>query len=117
MKRPDGSLCSTSAENAAVFHQHFQQLYNRSVILDLTVLDLFPQNDIVQGYDDLPADYEIKTTTLKLKNTAPGDSGICLQIWKSLLENATTEQYLREIIQLIWITENIPEEWAFNNFT
>jgi len=39
MKRPDGSLCSTSEENAAVFYQHFQQLYNRSVILDLTVLD------------------------------------------------------------------------------
>jgi len=61
MKRLDGSLCSTSVENAAVFHQYFQQLYNRSVILDLTVLDLLPQNDIVQGYDNLPTDYEIKT--------------------------------------------------------
>jgi len=83
----------------------------------LTVLDLLPQHDIVQDYDDLPTDYEIKTTTLKLKNTAPSDSDICPQIWKSLLENVTTEQYLRKIIRQIWITENIPEEWNVGRLT
>ena len=67
MKKADGSYCSTSGENAEVFRQHFQQLYNRPENFDETVLDSLPQMDIVQRCDHTPTNEEIRTATLKLK--------------------------------------------------
>ena len=117
MKKADSSYCSTSEENAEVFRQHFQQLYNRPENFDETVLDSLPQMDIVQGCDHTPTNEEIRTATLKLKNTAPGESGICPEIWKTLLENSTTEKYLQTVIKQIWVTEIIPDEWNTGKLT
>ena len=117
MKKADGSYCSTSEENAEVFRQHFQQLYNRPENFDETVLDSLPQMDIVQGCDHTPTNEEIRTATLKLKNTAPGESGIRPEIWKTLLENSTTEKYLQTVIKQIWVTEIIPDEWNTGKLT
>ena len=112
MKKPDGSLCSTSAENAEVFQKHFEQLFTREATFDLTVLDSLPQHDIVEGCDHIPTNDEIKEATLKLRNTAPGNSGIRPQIWKSLLQNPKTQHYLQVIVRQIWITEIIPNDWS-----
>ena len=117
MKKADGSYCSTSEENAEVFRQHFQQLYNRSANYDETVLDSLPQVDTIQGCDHTPTNEEIRTATLKLKNTAPGESGIRPEIWKTLLENSTTEKYLQTIIKQIWVTEIISDEWNIGKLT
>ena len=111
MKKADGSFCTTPEENAEVFQRHFEQLYDRQENFDITVLESLPQHDVVQGCDHVPNDDEIRMATLKLKNTAPGESGIRPQLWKSLLENATTALHLQTIIRQIWITENIPNEW------
>ena len=70
MKKPNGSYCSTSEENAEAFRQHFQQLYNRPINFDKTVLDSLPQHDTVQDGDHIPTKEEIRIATSKLKNTA-----------------------------------------------
>ena len=84
MKRQDGSLCKTPEENASVFFDHFQALYNRQPYIDENVLDGLPQHPIAVGCDHLPTEKEIFDAVKKLKNNAPGESGIKAQIWKSL---------------------------------
>ena len=79
MKHPDVTICKTPEENATVFYNHFKTLYGRSSTFDDTVFDMLPQNPIVEGCDHVPNDEEIRLATLRLKNKAPGDSGICPQ--------------------------------------
>ena len=43
MTKEDGSGCRTPEENAKVFHKHFEKLYNRNDMFDMSVLDLLDQ--------------------------------------------------------------------------
>ena len=87
------------SKNAEVFRQHFHELYNQPSDYNITVLDSLPQHETVRGCDHTPTDDEISKATIKLKNTAPGESGITPQIWKVLLENIDTQRYLQTIIK------------------
>ena len=53
MKKPDSTSCSTPQENATVFYEHFNNLYNREANFDTSILDFIPHQDIVQecGHD------------------------------------------------------------------
>ena len=117
MKKVDGSLCSTPQENATVFYEHFNHLYNREPNFDISTLDLIPHHEIVQGCDHDPTETEIKKAIQKLKNTAPGDSGIQPQIWKCLIDHPDTRQILTNTIISIWQSENIPEDWNIGRLT
>ena len=87
MKKPDGTLCSTPQENATVFYEHFNHLYNKEPNFDASILDSIPHHDIVQGCDHDPTDDEIRKAIQKLKNTSPGNSGIQPQKWKCLIDH------------------------------
>ena len=76
MKCPYGSLCQTPKENSVVFCDYFQALYGRKPHLNKSVLDDLMQQPIFEGCDHLPTDMEIIDATHKLKNKAPGESGI-----------------------------------------
>ena len=80
IKHPDGTTCKTSEENANVFYNHFKTLYERTATYDETVLDTLPQCPVVEGCDHVPTDEEIRLATLKLKDNAPGESGLCPQV-------------------------------------
>ena len=47
----------------------------------------------------------------KLKNKAPGDSGLTPQVWKALTENNVTFSLLKDIIVEFWESELTPSEW------
>ena len=111
MKRPDGTSCSTPEENAQVFHSHFQTLFDKEAIYDESVLEELPQHHIHQHCDYRPTDEEIKIATRKLKNNAPGDSGIMPQLLKCLLHHQETFLLLKTVILQIWDSETVPEEW------
>ena len=66
LKKTDGSFCSTSEENAEVFHQHFQQLYKEEANFDPTVLDSLPQHNIVEGHGHIPTDESCHRSFTKL---------------------------------------------------
>ena len=84
MKKTDGSTCQTPKENAEVFREHFQKLYEREADYDSTVIDMIHQEAIVEGLDHEPSDEEIKEAVGKLHDSGPGDSGLCAQAWKHL---------------------------------
>ena len=117
MKKPDGTSCSTPQENATVFYEHFNNLYNREAKFDASILDFIPHHDIVQGCDHDPTIDEIRKAIQKLKNTSPGESGIQPQIWKYLIDHPETSQVLTNVILSIWKTEKIPNDWNVGRLT
>ena len=117
MRKSDGTYCINAQENASVFRDHFENLYNRHPYFDPSVLDSLEQLPVHTGYDIVPSDEEIIRATSKLKNSAPGESGITSYEWKSLLQSEITFNILRDIIHHIWNTETIPDEWNIGRLT
>ena len=85
MKRSDGTICNTPEENLKVFQSHFQTLFDLEAIYDESVLEKLPKYHIHQHCDYRPTDEEIRAATCKLKNNAPGKTGVMLQALKCLL--------------------------------
>ena len=111
MKKPDGTQCKTPAENAEVFRDHFEKLFGRQPEYDESVFELIEQHPNVANCDHAPTAEEIKTALRKLKNKAPGESGLTPQAWKILASSDEAFNLLHEVIQEFWETELAPEEW------
>ena len=101
MRKEDGTLCETAEENAEVFRSHFQKLYGQPPVYDESIINLLPQRPVV-SVDSLPDDTEIKKAISKLKENAPGDSGIPAKAWKVLSEHEETFEILKLIVQDFW---------------
>ena len=111
MKKPDGSICQSPEENADVFFNHFKSLFDQEGSYDPRVLDELSQHPIYEGYDHPPTDEEIQNAILKLKNNAPGESGVMAQLLKALLNDSDTFVILRCIILNFWNTEIVLDKW------
>jgi hypothetical protein len=111
MKKSDGTVCTTPEENAEVFRKHFEQLYGRKPEYDPTVLDDLPQHPVANDCDHLPTDDEIRKAVMLLKNTGPGDTGICASVWKCLLDSEETFDLIKQFVMSFWINERPPPEW------
>ena len=117
MKKPDGSIASSPQENAEVFKDHFKKLFSRSPSHENSVTDDLPQLPVFEGLDHAPTDEEIVSATKKLKNKAPGSSGLCSQVWKSMLDSPDAFSILKAAILDFWEKENSPEEWDIGLLT
>ena len=111
MKKPDGSLCKSPEENATVFKEHFEKLYGNEANFDESVLELLPQRPVFKNCDGIPSDDEIRTAVSKLKNKAPGESGLMSQSLKCLVDSPELFDVLKSIIIDFWVSESVPEEW------
>ena len=61
--------------------------------------------------DEIPTDKEIKEACEKLKDNAPGDSGLLPQFWKALASDSSTFDFIRDIVHDFWNNEHPPEAW------
>ena len=111
MLKTNGDKCTNSIENADVFREHFEKLYDRKQSFDSSVLDLLDQQPSFPNIDHAPSDEEIKMAITHLKNKAPGDSAITPQMLKSLLSDDVCFNEFRDSILHIWQNEICPDEW------
>ena len=111
MQKEDGSKCVSSEANAEVFRHHFEKLYNREPVFDASVLETLPRLPPMQSMCTVPDDEEIRKSILRLKNNAPGASGLTAPMFKSLAQDAQCFEYLRNIIVDIWVNESYPAQW------
>ena len=74
MLKEDGSRCTTSEENAEVFHTHFEKLYNRPAVYNADILELLEQHPLNEAAGRSPDHDEIRKAIHRLKNKAPGSS-------------------------------------------
>ena len=113
MQKIDGSKCTTPEENAEVFRAHFVKLYNREEMFDPSILQSIPQSSILNSLSAIPDALEIKKAVFRLKNKAPGLSGITAPMLKSLADNDHCFNYFVSIIVDIWSNESYPSTWDF----
>ena len=111
MTKENGDKCSSAEENTRVFKNHFEKLYNRTPSYDPSVLDLLDQHPIMESTGLPPQDEEISKAISRLKNKAPGASGLTAQMFKSLLRHEQCLSYLKSIISDIWIKEIYPSQF------
>ena len=111
MTKKDGSKCSTPEENAEVFRIHFKELFEREPSYDPDVALMVPQHPVWTDLDEIPSDKEIKEACEKLKDNAPGDSGLLPQFWKALASDSSTFDFIRDIVHDFWNNELPPEAW------
>ena len=111
MQKADGTRCSSAEENAEVFADHFKSLYEREPVSDASVLDSLEQRPVVPGLDHRPTDDEIRHALARLRNTAPGESGLAAPLWKALGETPESFALLRDLVLAVWDSEEVPTEW------
>jgi len=109
--KSDGSICKSPEESAEVFRSHFHQLYGRQPSFDITVINSLEQKEIFSNCDHTPTEDEIRKAALKLKDNSPGDSGICSQVWKSLVQDKDGMSLLKSVVTDFWESKVTPEEW------
>ena len=88
-----------------------KKLYGFEPNYDESVLESIPQHATKTGIDDIPTSLEINTAVHKLKENAPGESGIPSKVWKVLRSCDHTFDILRNIIIDFWTTELTPKQW------
>ena len=111
MKKEDGSKCVSSEENAEVFRIHFSKLYNREESYDPSILSSITPCLLDDDFSQTPNVDEIRKAVLRLKNKAPGASGLTAPMFKSLTEDELCFDYFVKIIVDIWENETYPSQW------
>ena len=109
MTKADETKCTTAEENADVFRQHFEKLFDRNPVFSSNFNSLPEINPAPD--DDVPGDEEIRSACRSLKDKAPGDSGLLPQLWKALLTEDDTFQILKSLIHDFWRSETSPQQW------
>ena len=114
MKKPDGTKCTSPAENAEVFRNHFAQLYEEQPTNRDSINAQLNQLPIRPEMNDLPTDKEIKLDIQQLNNLAAGASEIIEEIYKALATNPETFSTIRRITHNFWTEEkhrrNLPTD-------
>lgn len=106
-RKQDGKLALTNRENCQVLATYFSQLLNCP-----EPIERFPkvQPGITPQNSSPPTQEEIYAHIKKLKsNKTSGEDGIVAELLKNLGPNSLKE--ITQIIQNIWQTEKIPEDW------
>jgi len=112
LRKPNGTLCNSSEENADTFLLHFESLYQKAPTYDPSSIDLITQYPIHSNADELPSLEELIAAIKKLNDTAPGPSGIQSKIWKTLFFDNFLLNEMLKIVHDFWINENTPDEWV-----
>ena len=108
MKKPDGTKCTSPAENAEVFRNHFAQLYEKQPTNGDSIDAQLNQLPIRPEMDDFPTDKEIHLAIQKLNKSAAGASGIRAKIYKALATKLGTFSTIRRITHDFWTEEKQP---------
>jgi exonuclease III len=110
---PDGNLCEKDEDNANVLRAQLDSVYNRSTSVDQSVLELLPQLPRMDELADEPSAAEVAGHLKKAKKgKAPGDSGIAVECFQALADDAETLDAVHSSILDFWRSETACfEEW------
>ena len=111
MTKSDGSKCTTPAENAEVFREHFEKLFDRVPTFSEEAASMIEQLPVRDEYGEEPDDDEIRAACRRLKEKAPGDSGLLPQFWKALSSEPSTFDLIKQLILNFWRSEQPPRDW------
>ena len=99
MKNEDGSVTQCDDGHMNVFHPHFKRVFNNHKEVDFTVLDLIPQQEMMQYLDGNITWAELKRAVANLKtHKAPGMNEVPPEAFKSMDDECLAQvlKYLNE---------------------
>ena len=73
-------------------------------------MNLLPPHPTFEQQGGPPTDLEITTAINKLKNNAPGESGIPATIWKCFAQDPELFNMLKLTVIEVWMFEVVPAE-------
>jgi hypothetical protein len=113
MRKKDGTLARTEAENAKVLFDHFHQVVNRKELsaFDPTVLQEIDPRPINTALDNPPTSSEIKAALRKMQyEKSPGKNGIPTEAFKNLQGRPLA--VFMKLIALFWQNSQFnPVDW------
>ena len=109
LRKPDGSLGITPNDNADIFYNHFNNLFQAAAPTDPSVLNDLEQLNIHEEAGEIPSDTEIMAAIKKLNNTSPGISGINSSIWKTISTNQEIFAHIKKFVIHFWNSESPPK--------
>ena len=110
VKDKDGTVLSDKEEIKQRWKEYYEDLYNAPRDIDRTVLEEIPPNINPDEEPDITRS-EVKAAVRKLKNRkAAGPDGLPGELLKHGGEPVI--DFLHKLINEIWRTNNIPEEWG-----
>ena len=96
-----GKIAMSKPENAEILKKHFHEVFNRSTMIDETIIDEILQRPTANHLDNAPSVIEVKAAVKKMKNNkSPGISGATTDMFKNLPEEGY--DLLTSFIQQFW---------------
>jgi len=118
VEHPAGELGDGSAEiNAAIFHDHFKQLYGRLPSGKMGVLQHVEQQRVFTELDHEPTEAEILEAVLGkhgrggLNCSGPGDTGVAAAEWKALMADDECRGFVVAYVRRFWRSKVNPQAW------
>ena len=111
LKKPNGELCTTDAENAEVFAGHFGKVLNIDTPFDHTVLALIKQRPVRGDLDDAPDMTEVAKAIRKMRNNKAAGDSVPVEYLKAILDSPATFDLFMDVINDFWLCNITPEEW------
>jgi Reverse transcriptase (RNA-dependent DNA polymerase)/Endonuclease-reverse transcriptase len=117
MKKSNGKYATSDTENAEVFQQHFEKLYNMERTYDQSIIEEIPPNPTKETLDNQPTFKEIKKALTKMQyEKSLGPNGIPTEAFKNL-QGKPLHKFVK-IIQNYWNDENMEiKEWQELGFS
>ena len=114
LRKSNGELASSDAENAEVFVEHFSKVLNIESEFDDSILALIKQRRIRDELADIPEKDEVVKAIKKMKNNKAAGDSVPIEYYKALLaESPETFEFFMDIVRDFWKGETTPEDWNF----
>ena len=87
------------------------KLFDRLPTFSEEAASMIEQLPVRDEYGEEPDDDEICAACRRLKEKAPGDSGLLPQFWKALSSEPSTFDLIKQLILNFWRSEQPPRDW------
>ena len=105
-KDQNGHIALTNTENAKILRKHYHKVFNCSVPVNMTVLNLIQQHFTAYSLGDPPTDKDIFGAIQGMKNNkTPDKTGMTTDMIKNLLSEALS--FIASLRCNFWTNQNI----------
>lgn len=111
MRKKDGTLATTEAENGAIFCEHFNGVFNAPATAQEGIEEVIEQRATVAELGELPSDDEINFAITRAANEkSPGADGIPIEAFKIIRESDILFGEFVHSLHAYWTDPNVDPE-------
>ena len=109
LQKSDGTYTESPEEAGDIMTDYLKKTFSKIGAYSEEAVKLVPQRRLRPEMNKPPSfdEYKLAVTGLN-NNKAPGDDGICAELYKALLEDHSTENLLYDVLIACWKTGSYP---------